>query len=271
MKQQQGFNAALKKVSDLMIRASTLKNAAQLRTLTDLAPVKHNATRWMSEYYMIKRYFEIQCELNLIEELAMLIPHAYDNTVLTKAMESLKEIMDFTLHFQKKGVTLDDYRYCCDTLIAKYSDMNHHLNKVYGPSATFESAVVKIATDKVDTMSQEEFAAAGPLLAKDDNIEQQQEPDDNTPLSLFEQMQKKQKKEGGYTKRKYIDVSFIVGSSCSAERLFSTAGNVLTDCRKSMNSDLFEALIILKCNDFLWNAGTVGIAMNTKTSDDDHM
>lgn len=69
-----------------------------------------------------------------------------------------------------------------------------------------------------------------------------------------------------------MNVNFIVGTSCAAERLFSAAAQVLTDNRKSMSDELFEAIMLLKSNSTLWDAESVGIAMNrnpTINVDDD--
>ena len=51
-----------------MVKLRTLKNAARLRSLTDLCPIKTNTTRWSSKYYMAKRYLELEPKIKEIEE-----------------------------------------------------------------------------------------------------------------------------------------------------------------------------------------------------------
>ena len=56
--------------------AATRKAAAKLKTLTKLAVVKENATRWSSMYNMVNRYFKIQSQLSALVELLELLPTA---------------------------------------------------------------------------------------------------------------------------------------------------------------------------------------------------
>ena len=42
---------------------SKLKNRAVLRSLTDLAPISQNATRWSGKYNMVTRFNRIRTEL----------------------------------------------------------------------------------------------------------------------------------------------------------------------------------------------------------------
>lgn len=64
--------------------------------------------------------------------------------------------------------------------------------------------------------------------------------------------------------QEYIDIGIVQSTSCSIERLFSDSKYILTDQRKSMSPILFEAIIYLKKNRYLWNAETVAKALKRK-------
>ena len=58
----------LKKISSLMSKLSSLKNAGLRRQLTSVYPVKQNATRWISTFHMVECY----------RKLKDLMPSMYD-------------------------------------------------------------------------------------------------------------------------------------------------------------------------------------------------
>ena len=59
----------------------------------------------------------------------------------------------------------------------------------------------------------------------------------------------------------YIDFSFLVATSNSVERLFSSCKIVLDPRRKSMSPATFEAIMFLKFNRHYWNVNTVAYAI----------
>jgi HD-GYP domain-containing protein (c-di-GMP phosphodiesterase class II) len=67
---------------------------------------------------------------------------------------------------------------------------------------------------------------------------------------------KKRRTSSGQDEQRYIDCTFIHGTSCGVETLFSTARRVLTDYRKSMSPYMFECLMFLKYNRRYWTAVT---------------
>ena len=65
------------------------------------------------------------------------------------------------------------------------------------------------------------------------------------------------------TKSDYIDCRFILGSSAEVERIFSIGGNLLSKNRRSMTSQVFEAILFLKYNSRLWDLNPVSEATTT--------
>lgn len=58
-----------------------------------------------------------------------------------------------------------------------------------------------------------------------------------------------------------INCDFILGSAAEVERLWSVCDNILTDQRKRMTPQLFEALAFLRLNKRFWNQKHVSLAM----------
>ncbi|KAG2792530.1 hypothetical protein PC111_g23423 [Phytophthora cactorum] len=61
----------------------------------------------------------------------------------------------------------------------------------------------------------------------------------------------------GKTVSRFIDLPWIPSTSNDVERLFSTAGIVLTDRRQRMHPTTLETLILLEFNRKLWDADVV--------------
>ena len=51
-----------------------------------------------------------------------------------------------------------------------------------------------------------------------------------------------------------MDFSFLLGSVAEVERLWSIAKYVLTQKRRGMSPQVFEALMILKMNEPFWDS-----------------
>ncbi len=56
---------------------------------------------------------------------------------------------------------------------------------------------------------------------------------------------------------KYVDVSYISGTSCIVERLFSRAKTTIRDLRSSMTKENLENILFLYANRQMWNIDTV--------------
>lgn len=61
-------------VATIMTQLRKLKNAAKLRTLTFLCPVRPNVTRWSGISNMLPLYFRIEEHVRKIEELELSMP-----------------------------------------------------------------------------------------------------------------------------------------------------------------------------------------------------
>ena len=148
LEEEQSFQEILDDIHKLMVELRKLKNAARLRSLTDLCPVKNNETRWSSKYEMAKRYIRIVAKVREIEEVEHLLLSTSKRRLLDDLMVHLRKFQSITKSLQKKGVTGYEVRIVFDEIVADYPSMGTYLNTdsdiVNNPH--FENGLCKILT-----------------------------------------------------------------------------------------------------------------------------
>lgn len=65
----------------------------------------------------------------------------------------------------------------------------------------------------------------------------------------------------------YMNCSFILGSTAEAERLWSSAKNILNGNQKGTTPLVFESILLLNANKGYWNECTVKEAMDEVASE----
>ncbi|ETO82003.1 hypothetical protein F444_03769 [Phytophthora nicotianae P1976] len=153
------YEAELATVNDLMIQLRHCNNAARLGELTDLQPVKRNATRWSSTYAMVDRYVRIRDAIRQVEAAEDYVPSGVSHKKLVTLLAELEKHDTVCTALQHERTTLADVRLLFDKVIAYYPIMADHLRAsakiVHSP--TFESALVKIGNG--DTLATTEARA----------------------------------------------------------------------------------------------------------------
>ncbi|EGZ27139.1 hypothetical protein PHYSODRAFT_435085, partial [Phytophthora sojae] len=194
-----GTSDAIARVRSMVIKATNLKAAAALRDLTELVPLLNNDTRWSSTYRMIERFFKIEKELRLVDEVE--VPRNAEVQVLRDLMPKLEKLDSITVDLHTQGTTVADARGTLDIVLDDFPELSHYLAQdaaiVHDPS--FESG--------------------------------------------------------------YQDLSYMLGTSTSVERLFSIAKYVMPAHRERMSTWMFENIMFLKTNRDLWTSKTVAIAI----------
>jgi hypothetical protein len=266
------LRTAIQSLHNLMTKASTIKNAAQLRKFTGLHAVTNNATRWSSVFDMITRYSCIKGDLERVDSLIPYLLTPQQNTALFNAVPHLEVFNESSLLLQEKGVSFVRARNIFDVLLSMYPSMGHHL----GTDASiihdkaFERALWKIHSDL--PLHEDESKKVQHLLLV------QPSQDNNGPTQptnrlanlpptegAIEQLKKRLRTIGSRESKlaaKYIDLKVITGTSVSLERSFSAAKHILTDTRKRTAPALFEALLFLKLNHGHWDARLVATAVD---------
>ena len=234
----------LKKIHELMGKLSTIKQAAKLRRVTTLGPIKRNVTRWSSTFSMLKRFFELEEHLDTRDtELIPFIPSRREEQDLRNIMSDLKVFESVTKKLQEADINLLIQRKLFDALISKYPQNREYLGSacliVHSPK--FESGICKIiqgGNEDLDENEEEELSQFKTSLIMDDE----------DGVFFAEQVLKKQRLS------QYQDLSFIPPTSNHVERFFSAASFVMTDLRKSTLPKNLEMIMFLKCNRELWDA-----------------
>ncbi|ETP09366.1 hypothetical protein F441_14768 [Phytophthora nicotianae CJ01A1] len=153
------YEAELATVNDLMIQLRHCNNAARLGELTDLQPVKRNATRWSSTYAMVDRYVRIRDAIRQVEAMEDYVPSGVSHKKLVTLLAELEKLGTVCTALEHERITLADVRLLFDKVIADYPIMADRLRAsakfVHFP--TFESALVKIGNG--DTLATTEARA----------------------------------------------------------------------------------------------------------------
>ena len=178
-------------------------------------------------------------------------------------MKHFKKFQSITKNLQQQGLTPAIVRPVFKAVVEDYPEMGEYL----GDTATtvcspdFENGLVKLINGWSGSMTADKKAATkmlkieGSESSDTDRIEEK--------LGYFDPC-KRRKVSTAKKESIYIDCSFIVVTSNTVERLFSTCKHVLTDSRKSMSPIMFEAIIFLKVNKNFWSVKMVASAMQSQ-------
>ena len=275
-----------------------LKDAALLRRFTDLKPTLPNATRWSGKKEMTRKFLRLHLDLINAKEhggtFDMDCSTSFKQNV-EKVDKILSEFDHVTKHLQTAKLPLCDCRAMLDFLekliLKKQSDPHHHLYccsfelrkanvfSPLAPDADFETAVVKIQTGKEADLGEAEKREVRNLLVsnqefcgivseetddEEEDVEQESRPAVASPQSMKDFLSRPLVHEK--PSQRYINCDFVFGSCAEVERLWSIAGNILTDNRKSMAPQLFEAILFLRVNQRFWNNDTVLEAVHNAKS-----
>jgi hypothetical protein len=264
---------SLKKISSLMSKLSSLKNAGLRRQLTSVYPVKQNATRWTSTFHMVECYRKLKDIMPLmydfdrtILDCSLSAREDHDLFLLDKPMKAMRQV---ALELQKDGLSLSHARLLFDALISDFPGfeleryIGHDSSIIH--SKNFESGLVKILDGKEDSLTRQEQRAVSIFLKPDADQENGSLPE---PENYVEKVygQKKRKRNAG---SQYMDVSFIPPTSNVVERMFSQAQSILTPHRKRLLPKNVEAILFLKTNRPLWDVSVVSEALRAPITVDD--
>jgi hypothetical protein len=144
-----------------MSKLSNIKQAAKLRRVTALQPVKRNVTRWSSTFSMVKRFFELEEHLDSRDaELIPFIPSRREEQELRNILNDLKVFESVSKKLQEADINLLTHRKLFDAIISKYPQTREYLGSasciVHSPN--FESGICKIIQGNEDLDEDEEEA-----------------------------------------------------------------------------------------------------------------
>ena len=131
------------------------------------------------------------------------------------------------------------------------------MNGRHSPSSTFESGVIKIQNDDVGSMTVAERSACSTLLAEENTQETITQDEGNGNHELLGFIARKKRR----VDKRYINCSFLLGSTAEMERVRSFARQLLLDNRKHMEPVVFESLLFLKVNRTYWDISSLKLVM----------
>nr|CAI72317.1 hypothetical protein, conserved [Phytophthora infestans] len=141
----------LSKVSDLMVELRHENNYAELKTHTELLPVKRNVTRWSSTITMVQRYTRIRAEIKKVVTVEELIPTGAKHRKILDLFEHMKKFESICPRLQRDETDIAEVRVMFDALVTDYSVMGELLKEtakiVLQPD--FETAIMIPATSNI--------------------------------------------------------------------------------------------------------------------------
>ena len=133
------------------------------------------------------------------------------------------------------------------------------------PDPHFLSGVSKIQERKFTSLTDAEKEACAHLKKAEAEAPPGDDVDNDAnriPLSMQERIKRRKQETSDNNEDIYMNVDSICGSAAEVERLWSIAKYILTDQRKSMTPQMFEALLFLKINERFWDLALVQKAMH---------
>ena len=239
---------------------------------------------------MVERFLKIQNELSSVVDLLSLLPNHLEVDLLARAFCSMKRFDSVTIMLQRDGMSFVESREIFDLFLIDFPDFAHYISNEASiiEDEMFEKAVMQLARGM--PLTEEQRNSIQGLLVKPDNNQGTEDNESNaenldeedtseTFSQALQRKLKRQKRERGLEQLgdKYLNLDMLPGTSVNCERLFSMAKFILSDTRKRINPNLFEALLLLKVNTRFWSVYFVGEAMGltaatttaTANADDD--
>jgi hAT family C-terminal dimerisation region len=274
-------------VGKLMSKLATLKQSGRLRLMTALCPIKRNVTHWTGVPDMFFQRFErLLPNLNLVDgndELMDFIPSAAQNKNIRERKQALADFKYVTIALQRHDMTIKESDVLFRSIINAYKDFNFetHLgaHSDIMHDKPLESAVLKIQSNKENTLTDLEKGAVEKLLRRSLSVQQHDDAggaggscaEDDGQLSFAERALKpRQRVQDKVEGNKYVNTRFLLPTSCVVERLFSQAKRVFSPHRRRLNVKTLEALLFLNQNRMLWNLALVAAVVNG-TSDEEEL
>ncbi|KAG3235716.1 hypothetical protein PI124_g19261 [Phytophthora idaei] len=247
------YKPLIDQVQTLCIHLRYPNNAAELARHTHYKPLKSNATRWSSTYQMLARYVKIRDAIKMVAAVEDLLPRPSIHRQVVQLVNKLEALDSVCVKLQSEERTFADVRLHFDAVMAKYPATSHHLSAsariVHSP--VFESAVVKLLSDRALTAEEEESVAR---FAVTDSTSNEAPRRVDFATETLRQAKRPRHSSG----IKYIDIlRMIPPTSNRCERLFSQCKLVLSPLRSSLLPANFEMLVFLRANRELWNFTTL--------------
>ena len=289
----------VKKIHNLMVVLSTMKNSYKLTVKTRLRPEVEQDTRWGSTFHMLLKYLRLQpilpdCAFDNITRALFL--SAAEDDVARRLCENLKQIEirskflqgdycdvdeeddDDDIIKQKaeardnkkkrsSPLTLFSVRLVFDQLLEKFDGMKSHLaaNAPIVHNKDFENAVVKIQSGKEATLNRNEKNAMRVFLLDDET--QDEEAEEVVEYAVQIQQLEEAAKAETAKKCKYRSLDHIAPTSVIVERLFSRAKLIMTPHRRCMDPSTLEMLLLLRYGKDLWSESTVDEVLRELAAD----
>jgi hypothetical protein len=289
--------ACLVQLHDLMSSLRSIKLRAALRAENmHLSPIVRNKTRWSSTFAMLERFFSDGFEdavsavcrkrtnfRSLAEQTAFaskqLSPES--RSVLKSLLDDLNSVEEVTKLLQTEGLTLLTAQDAITVLLERVGD-NFELVEAIRyyclpdsqivplGSRSFISSVIKLQGNPFSVLNANESASILQYLKTQDTLAESPPRPDASITEIMKQRERKRKRDSVQQVQSsngpYETLDHIQANSNACERLFSAAGLVFSDLRRSMLPRTLKILLFLKSNRKLWGEKEMTLAFENPTA-----
>ena len=197
---------------------------------------------------MLQRYFRLEEYLCNVEEVECMMSGTRATRNLKRLCELFSQLYYVTKELQKSSTTLADVLALFDTVAEDYAEPNHYLamNTKVVHIPEFESAIVKILNNHVADLTASETECVQCL--KMEHVASSEADCTTSPSKILSIAARARKKRriSMVQLNQYGDPRFILPTTNVCERLFSVAGNALSNRRQRIVPVNFEKQMFLK-------------------------
>jgi hypothetical protein len=266
-----------------------LKNSAALRIYTCLRPTLCSPTRWSGNYLVLTKFLALRTPLLAMEtddDNEFQLPQELRTIEFKNQVKNYVRMLGFieeaTKALQNEGILLAEAQTILNTLCNKIRNgradskpwafdcllKNEYIgmesNKL--ESREFHDGIIKLQRDEAKDLTPDERAAVVSLKTDGMPVEEvveaeSEEEEEEEKTTLMEDVEKSGKQENEKKSGVYANPWFIPGSAAEIERLWSSAGLLMTSKRCSTTPQNFGAMIYLKYNRIYWDKRTVARAI----------
>ena len=246
---------------------------------------KKSVTRaWVGHELLLSSHIRLHQHLgNLIHDKVAKLDH-YMETVEKSYINKIKKHQNYLSQIRKVSTYLQTFKLplhkaqgALDILMHKVRRGQYKPNSVYhscklgtdkiipdnglSTSCDFETGVAKIQQGVVqeNTMTSDEMEACKLLLKEcclnsvTENVESEGSEEEDEDIYKAIATEEERKKNEVMNHSKYINCTFIMGSTAIVEQLWSKAGCVFNDRRAGLSPLVLEMIMFLKDNHDLWS------------------
>ncbi|KAG3200898.1 hypothetical protein PC128_g4296 [Phytophthora cactorum] len=245
-------------VRALMVALRTMKNRAELRRRTSLAPLRANTTRWSSTFMTLERYVRIRDAIKRVDAVYDLVPKPAAHRRIIALVESLKTFKSVCKKLQEESISMKSVRLLFDKMAEMFPVTGHYLRPdaeiVHSPvSRGTEADLTPQESQALEPFQLEATATEPTTSSRSSRARTRARSAEDFETALLQSRPTPEQVAPRYEPI----VAAIPPTSNLCERLFSQCKLAMTPHSASLLPMNFEMIVFLRANRKFWDANTL--------------